>query len=683
MKEVVLFIDGKTVGPFSEEDVRERFAAGEFSAETPCAEPGAAEWTRLGDVFPAKKSVRVARKTQKEEEEMKTAVSEKLDPEVRKKLLLYNLADAISVDKFTPVQADAAIRVHEAELQKGKKLKIAAGVGGFVLSFALAWTFFSCVNVGTAPGGRGLKIFEKAFWEPSDPALAKELRRVLTDKERLTELREEVANVKFLAPRGQGSPRQTFLGHVEIKNPDISDVTGTADFSALAGTVPPELFGSAKFEAIQLSRLDQETEKRIAEQNRLFLILTSPPWDDAALRGAIAKDLASEYPYEDGVPESAEFLKYVKGIRASGVPIDAQLQALNRRLGEIAQSKEIQARLQNRMAAKFKARSKGTTQKDGGADGKTTLRVQARAASSKRAVDWASGRMPKFMEKLTDYLAEKEIYYSAEARRDAGTSFFQEEFPKIAAAVEKNETQRAPVAEDGSFVLPGRNTRNIIFVAHFSGAGDIYFVPSSDGNAPSAKDGSANLVSVRDLKVNRKTLTPEDVLMDERYKVVAKEKTGGVPLAASGKLLSRDVYIVRTTPEWFYVTVEKVPDADSASRRRTSVVLRVPPEFYETVALDQEIPMEKLLTFERYSRPMESPSGGRLIPIPDDKLEAVKEAQKEAGFAFPPPPEQAFVPPPKKEVAAEDVPEAAEDAPEASGVPAEEEAADAPEESGE
>lgn len=670
MKEVVLFVDGKTVGPFSEEDVRARFAAGEFPAETPCAEPGAAEWKSLGEVFPAKKSVRVARKTQKEEEEMKTAVSEKLDPEVRKKLLLYNLADAISVDKFTPVQADAAIRVHEAELQKGKKLKIAAGVGGFVLSFALAWSFFSYVNVGTAPGGRGLKIFEKAFWEPSDPALEKTLRRVLTDKERLTELREEIANVKFLTPRGQGSPRQTFLGYVEIKNPDISDVTGTADISALAGTVPAELLGSAKFEAIQLSRLDQETEKRIAEQNRLFVILTSPPWDDAALREAIAKDLASEYPYEDGVPECAEFLKYVKGIRASGVPIDAQLQALNRRLGEIAQSKEIQSRLQNRMAAKFKAQSKDTTKKDGGADGKTTLRIQARAASSKRAVDWASGRMPKFMEKLTDYLAEKEIYYSGEARQRIGSEFFQEEFPKIAAVIEKNETQRAPVAEDGSFVLPGRNTRNIIFVGHFSGAGDIYFVPSADGNAnaAAAKDGFANLVSVRDLKVNRKTLKPEDVLMEERYKVVAKEKTGGVPLAASGKLLSRDVYIVRTTPEWFYITVEKIPDADSASRRRASVILRVPQEFYETVALDEEIPMEKLLTFERYSRAAESSAGGRLIPIPDDKLEAVKESQKEAGFAFPPPPEQAFVPPPKKEEAAEDV-------------PAEEEDADSPEES--
>ena len=275
MKELVLFVDGQSVGPFPSEEVEKRLAAGEFSAETPCAEPGATDWKPLGEVLsasapsPRPTVVRIARKTQEEADEMKTATSEKLDPDVRKKLLLYNLADAISVDKFTPVQADAAIKIHEEALKKGKNLKIVAGVGGFLVSFALASLLFTGVNFGTAPGGKGQKLFEKIFEKPENPEHKKMRQRIVSEAERLNQLREEVSAVKFTAPRSQGDPRQTFLGNVEIKNPDVSTVTGTLDISAL----PASLTASTKFEVIQLKRLDGSTEERIQKQNELFAIL--------------------------------------------------------------------------------------------------------------------------------------------------------------------------------------------------------------------------------------------------------------------------------------------------------------------------------------------------------------------------------------------------------------------------
>ena len=168
--------------------------------------------------------------------------------------------------------------------------------------------------------------------------------------------------------------------------------------------------------------------------------------------------------------------------------------------------------------------------------------------------------------------------------------------------------------------------------------GEVFYVPAEDG-------AEASPIAVRDLKTNRKVLTPEDVLMDERYVVSAKTKAGGVPVCASGKLLGREIFVVRTTPEWFYVTVEKVRDPESASSRRTSVLLGVPADFFAAVNVGDEVPMEKLLTFSRFSRPAESPSGGRLSPIPEDKMETVRAQQEEAGLAFPPPPE-IYVPPP-------------------------------------
>ena len=629
MKEFLLFVDGQTVGPFPQEEVERRLASGEFSAETPCAEPGDTDWKPLGEVIPAKRpAIRIAKKTREEEQEMKTATSEKLDPEVRKKLLLYNLADAISVDKFTPVQADAAIRIHEEAMKKGKKLKIAAGVGGFLVSFALASLLFTGVNFGTDPGGKGQKLFEKIFEEPGNSEYQKAAKRIRTESESLNKLREEAAAIKFVAPRNQGDPRQTFLGNVEIKNPDVSTVSGTLDVSAL----PENLTKNTLIEVVRLKRLDGTTEESIKAQGELFAILTSPLWTDADLRKAIADELSEDFPKCDA-PEAAEFAKRLAAMKIDG--LEAQLHWMTKRLGEIAQNKELQGRIQSRMKEKLSSRKKTPSKKD--ADSANSQRVADRAAESRRVQDWASREMPKFLEKLADFLAEKEIHYSSEARTKAWREFSEKTLPEIGTKVSENEMQRVPVAGNGAFILDGRNDRNLIVVAHFENAGDVYFVPAKD-------DAQSGLVRVNNLSVNRKTLKPEDVLLDENYVVSEKIKTGGGPMMTSGKILSREIFIVRTSPEWFYVTVEKKQEEESESRRRTGIILGVPAEFYDSVAVGDAVPMEKLLTFPRFGKPAESPATGRLIPIPDDKLEVVKEQQTEAGIAFPPPPEK-YVPP--------------------------------------
>lgn len=631
MKELVLFVNGQTVGPFSAEDLAARVAAGEFPPETPCAEAGSAEWKTLADFVPAEKkpSVRVARKTRSEEEAMKEATSEKLDPDVRKKLLLYNLADAISVDKFTPVQAAAAIKIHEEALKKDKKLKIAAGVGAFAVSAVLASLLFNGLTIGTAPGGRGLKIFETIFMDPPNPEYAKHAKRVASDALQLGRLREEVAAVGFSAPRGQSS-RQFFLNNVEIKNPDVSTVTGTLDTSALAGTLPAGMLETATFEILQLSRLDSTAEELIAAQDKLLADCSGPLWTDDDLRRAIAEELDKSYPRE-GTDASEEIEKRLKTFRVEN--LEAQLHWVEKRVREIAKMQAIQGRLQGRMKARYKKQENATTQDPDGVG-----RVADRQTESEQTQFWASRDMPKFLEKFRRFLDEKKIFYSAEARAAAWRKFTEEDLPKISETVEKHLLQRVPVGAKGEFSLPGRNVRKLIVAANFAGPGEVFYVPAEDG-------AEASPIAVRDLKTNRKVLTPEDVLMDERYVVSAKTKAGGVPVCASGKLLGREIFVVRTTPEWFYVTVEKVRDPESASSRRTSVLLGVPADFFAAVNVGDEVPMEKLLTFSRFSRPAESPSGGRLSPIPEDKMETVRAQQEEAGLAFPPPPE-IYVPPP-------------------------------------
>lgn len=638
----MLFVDGQNVGPFSAEEVKARMDAGEFTPDTLCIEPDGAEWQRLEDFFSSerKTGVRIVRKTQEEEEEMKSATLEKLDPEVRKKLMLYNLADAISVDKFTPVQADAAIRIYEDAQKKSKKLKIAAGIGGFVAACALSAFISSGISVGKDSAGGDLRLFETIFETPVNPEVEKVSKRVASEIGRLNELREEVGKIRFVAPRGNGDPRQVFLGNVEIKNPDISTVTGTFDFSVFAGKLSPEMLNSASVEAVRYARVDSQASSLIEKQNKLLAVCSLPLWTDKEIRNAITAALASEFPINPDVPESTEFAKRLKSFSAS--KFENQLAAMVRRCGELARSEEVFNHLQKTVREKL---SEAPTLPP---EGKNTRSHSRRSSSSfggskensaSRTAAWAKNDLSPFIERFADFLHDNALYYSPEARKKAWIDFVQKDLPILEEALKKHEEQRVPVSGDGAFIFDGHNSRNILAVVKFAGAGVIYFNPDSE-QAPLP-------VKIKDLKTNRRLLTPEDVLMDERYKVVSKEKTGGVPVMASSKILSRDIYIVRTTPEWFYLAVERVSD-DPESRKKRTVLLGVPEDFYSTVEVEDEIPMEKLLTFTRFTRPAESPSTGRLILIPKEKLEEVKTAQSEAGIAFPPPPEK-FVPEQSKE----------------------------------
>lgn len=653
MKELVLFVDEQNIGPFPIEDVKARFDAGEFPPETPCIEPDGTEWSTLSEVFPAerKTSVRIARKTKEEEAEMKAATSEKLDPDVRKKLMLYNLADAITVDKFTPVQADAAIQVYEKNLNKEKKLKIAAGVGGFIASCALASLVFNCVNFSSAPGGKGRKLFETIFAEEPNPELAKTLKRVGNEVEQLEKVRAEAAAVKFLPPRGNGDPRQAFLGMVEIKNPDVSTVTGTFDFSELKEKTRVDFLSAEAPEAVQLSRLDGTTEDLIRKQNELFAFCSQPMWTERDLREAIVKELAPEFPMDAAVPESKDFANRLKAFRRDG--IENQLAGFVKRAGDLARSKDVAEKLQKTIveilsqspvlpkeedSRKNKRRSQDRSEQD-----------QAQSASGKskenaisRTSTWAKNELAPFLEKFAKFLQNNAVYWNPKAREQLWGNFVKEDLPQIQESVEKYEKERVPIAPDGTFVIPGRNTRNIIAVANHSAAGTLYYIPKTDETA--LEPGWAK---IPDLKANRKILTPEDVLMDERYKIVSKEKVGGMPVVTSGKILAHEIFIVRTTPEWHYITVERINEEGTESRRQKTILLGVPADFYASVEVDDEVPMEKLLTFERFSRTAESPMTGRLIPINEDKLEEVKTQQASAGITFPPPPESPSLPEPE------------------------------------
>ena len=138
MRHFALFIDNEVRGPLSEYEVQDLISAGTATAETLCAPAGSTAWEPLSNHFTFGSTLKLNRGPAVERTaEESTAQANRLDPEVRRNLLMYGLADAATVDQFAPAQAEAALAARIAEIQSGRRRHQFAGLGAFLTALAL------------------------------------------------------------------------------------------------------------------------------------------------------------------------------------------------------------------------------------------------------------------------------------------------------------------------------------------------------------------------------------------------------------------------------------------------------------------------------------------------------------------------------------------------------------------
>lgn len=113
MRHFFLHIDNETRGPLTEEEITALIADGTLSADTPCAPEGSKEWEPLSAHFSFGSRLKVNRGKQVATEAETGATAARIDPDLRKKLLIYGLADAATVDGFTQTQALVAVKSRE------------------------------------------------------------------------------------------------------------------------------------------------------------------------------------------------------------------------------------------------------------------------------------------------------------------------------------------------------------------------------------------------------------------------------------------------------------------------------------------------------------------------------------------------------------------------------------------
>ena len=80
-------------GPLTEDDIAAMIAAGTVNAETPCAPVGAQAWSPLSRFFPFRPGLKVRWTKPVSTEAEERLASVRIDPETRRRLIAYGLAD--------------------------------------------------------------------------------------------------------------------------------------------------------------------------------------------------------------------------------------------------------------------------------------------------------------------------------------------------------------------------------------------------------------------------------------------------------------------------------------------------------------------------------------------------------------------------------------------------------------
>lgn len=224
MRHFTILIGNETRGPLTEEALIAMIAEGAVNADTPCAPEGTAEWVPLSSHFNFGSKLKVNRGKQLSTEAEQETAAARIDPDLRKKLLIYGLADSASVDGFTQVQAVTAVGAKEAVLRAQLRRHSLAKTVSFFLAIPLA--ILAGLLVPPFPAALGMLASTGIFENGSAKADLRNCR--LTIKEMRMSVRK-IKDLNFEKPQG-GIPMESAMAN-RLTIPQESSFFLNAKFS--------------------------------------------------------------------------------------------------------------------------------------------------------------------------------------------------------------------------------------------------------------------------------------------------------------------------------------------------------------------------------------------------------------------------------------------------------------------
>ncbi len=555
MRHFALFIANEVRGPLSEYEVQDLIAAGTATAETLCAPAGSTAWEPLSNHFTFGSTLKLNRGPAVERtEEESTAQANRLDPEVRRNLLMYGLADAATVDQFAPAQAEAALAARIAEIQSSRRRHQFAGLGAFLTALALgAYLGLADTPVASLLGQAA------GVWSKEDPKVTEQTKRLEADLRNFEKLRAEAAAAVFAPPVGGTPALPTLTARLRVAEGSRFNVSGGVDTAPLAGLVGKWNVKLDPTTRLFLLPTPMPTEQaaKVEEQSRVLDVILSPLMDDAGFE-SLRQETVRNFPDQPGVPESARLKTEVENMKLAELKV---------------------------MIDRVEFRARACEQQGSG----TSL---TGSSSQQAAVlrEWAP-KLKSFAGQLRELHNRLQINVNPAARGKLWSEFNAGPGAELAAWVLGANAQEVKVDAQGAFVIA--ETAKLDAAA---AAGRLLATTQINNDTVYLAWGS-KFLNCRDLASAE--ISKEQLLAREEYKVVDKPLTGGRHCVAKGRVGGRELTIERTSPQWRFLTVARDKDADS-------LVVGVDAATYDKFAVGQVVPFEVLTGLRVFARPVES-----------------------------------------------------------------------------
>ncbi len=559
MRQFTLYIDNEVRGPHTEAEIQELINLGTVVADTPCMPEGATEWLPASQFFTFAAKIKLSKRLEANEDELALEAS-RLNPDDRRKLMMYGLADAATVDQINQTQATAILAEHENNLnQINKRNKIIVGIV-FILTLIATLSLGLFTDTGGAFVGKVVGQFIK-----DDPKSPDSMRRFANETQRFQELRTESQNAVFNKPTGGQSIQPVLNARLKIPATTGYKVSGKIDLKPLNEML--KRWSIKPDSDIKLYLLPSETpaeiSQKITDQAAVLETILAPVADIATLE-KIKSDLITSFPLESTITESTALQTEIKNLKINGIK-------------DGIERVEYAAREATRVAQENESKG-GPVAED--------AKIRRQWGNNLRA----------FAGKLRDLENRCQIWYNPNNRKKVWSEFNSGPGSELAAWILSTEAKLIPVNETGEFTIPecanlDKNTAANCLLVSTRINGDSVFLAW----------GSRFLASQ---EIQSTQISREVFLAREEYKVTTHTVTGDRSLVIRYRVGDRELSIRRNSPKWYFMNVARVKDSDS-------LVVLVTPELQEKYPVGSTIPYSVLLDLELFPRPTES-----IIPSP-------------------------------------------------------------------
>ncbi len=501
MRHFSLLIGKETRGPLTEAEITAMIAAGSLTADTPCAPEGSTEWTPLSDHFKFGGPLKILRTKQVANEAEEETAATRLDPDTRRRLLLYGLAEPANVDSFTQVQGMLALADHENRiLAKNRRQRLT----GYVAFAALA---VGGVGLGLARGPAGEVLAFCAGTIVREEGNARNRLNILRSEiGQFAELKARAQRAVFEKPPGGAPALNVIADRLRIDPYSSFQLRGQADTTPLAKKLSAwglRLDADRRIYVLRDAPSARTSELLKAQATLLEEVLT-PALDEAGFAQLFAETM-SFFPTA-GFPEAGRLRAEAEGVKMSGLA--AYIDRVN---------------------------------------------FRAHAAANQTAQRTWADQLAAFAEKLKALQGKVTALTSPAARRQRWSEFNAGPGAELATLMLTSGAKEARLNPDGTFTVPsvqGINADSLAqVVVSARVAGDTVFLPWNSRFLGTGRWSSEPMAKA--------------FLIDrERYKVTDKLIVGGRTYYARLQTSSHTFVYARNSPQWRYLALARDGDKD-------------------------------------------------------------------------------------------------------------------------